>query len=231
MFNLKYLGEEETDNYVVNFRKVSANVVEITGNELQVQTNGFNLSRIGKNDNWDYSKFTTVYREVENGCQFSNDGSVYIEPEVQEPEEPTEEELEEMLKLSKQQKINQSKQLLATYLESHPLTSDCHGGKEAVYTITSEKQALMTSNYMTYTIQKQMGEEPVLTWNASGCECEVWTEEEFITLILQTSEYVKPLVSKQQKYEAQINQCASLEELNTLEISFDEDSSEEVTEK
>ena len=229
MLVLKYLNDEE-NNYEIEFRKLSKNVVEITG-DFQVQTNGFTLSRIGKTDDWDYSKFTTVYKELENGCQFSNDGTVYTEPEVPEPVQPTEEQLQEALRLNKQQKVYESKRLLATYLEDHPLISNCHGGTDAVYTVTNEKQTLMTSNYMTYTIQKQMGEDPILTWNASGCECEVWTEEEYIALILQVSEYVKPLVSKQQKYEAQINQCTSLEELSLLEIRFDEDSSAEVTEE
>lgn len=83
----------QNDNsiYEVEFKKINKNVVQITG-YFQVKTTGFTLSRPDMNDNWNYSSFTTVYREVEGGVQFSNDGSVYVEPEIMEPKESTEEE-------------------------------------------------------------------------------------------------------------------------------------------
>ena len=125
------------------------------------------------------------------------------------------------LEKAKEAKINESKLLLASYLESHPLVSNCHGGIEAEYTVTSEKQALMSSNYLTYTIAKASGLDAKLTWNASGQECEEWTEEEYVILVLQISEYVKPLVSLQQSYEVAINACTTQEELDAIEISYD----------
>ena len=79
----------------------------------------------------------------------------------------------------------------------------------------------MANNYLTYTIAKESGvENPVLTWNASGCECEVWTEEEYITLVLLIAEYVKPLVALQQSYEVQINACKTQEELDKIVIVY-----------
>ena len=121
----------------------------------------------------------------------------------------------------KEDKIKESKSLLALYLETHPLKSDCHGGVDAFYNVTTEKQALMSSNYLTYTVSKASGLDAKLTWNASGQECEEWTEQEYVTLILQISEYVKPLVSLQQSYEVDIKKCTSVEELNAIEISYD----------
>ena len=79
------------EKYSVDFHKISDNVVELVGN-FPIQTDGFVLSRENMNDDWDYSGFTTVYREVDGGCQFSNDGTVYIEPI---PYEPTLEEVKE----------------------------------------------------------------------------------------------------------------------------------------
>lgn len=123
---------------------------------------------------------------------------------------------------NKENKIVESKILLATYLEAHPLTSNCHSGVEAQYNVTTEKQSLMASNYLTYTIAKQSGvENATLTWNATGCECEEWTEEEFVTLVLQISEYVKPLVSLQQSYEVAIRNCTTQDELDAIEIIYD----------
>ena len=220
MLNLKYIGSEEM--YHVSFKSNGNNVVTITG-DFPIKKTGFNLYLPGKKDILgDYSSFVTLYREIDGGAMFSNDGSVYVEPEVVEPLPPTEEELAAMFKASKVAKVNESKVLLADYLERHPLVSDCHGGVEATYTVTSDKQALMANNYLTYTIAKESGvENPVLTWNAAGCECEVWTEEEYITLVLMIAEYVKPLVALQQSYEVQINACETQEELDEIKIVYD----------
>lgn len=35
-----------------------------------------------------FSDYTTVYRTLDNAVQLSDDGSVYVEPEVPEPGEP-----------------------------------------------------------------------------------------------------------------------------------------------
>lgn len=88
--------EVETDivqikKYYADFHKISENIVELIG-DFPIQTDGFMLSRENMADNWDYSGFTTAYREIDGGCQFSNDGSVYVEPI---PYEPTLEEVKE----------------------------------------------------------------------------------------------------------------------------------------
>lgn len=79
MLELKYLGSETS--YEIEFSKDVPHVCTILG-DLPSQTDGFTLSRIGMDDDWDYSSYTTVYRELESGIQFSDDGSVYVEPEV-----------------------------------------------------------------------------------------------------------------------------------------------------
>lgn len=98
MLHMKYKDKNET--YEVSFRTISNNVVELTG-DFPVKADGFFLSRPDFDDNWDYSAYTTIYREIENGVQFSNDSSAYVEPEapgqVQDPEPyiPTEDEIAE----------------------------------------------------------------------------------------------------------------------------------------
>ena len=83
MLKLKYIGDEES--YAVEFRTVANNIVELIG-DFPIKDTGFTLSRAEHEDNWDYTGYTTVYREIEGGVQFSNDGSVYVEPE--QPSEP-----------------------------------------------------------------------------------------------------------------------------------------------
>lgn len=133
---------------------------------------------------------------------------------------PTEEELKAAFEESKIFKVNESKILLESYLKENPLVSTCHNGVEATYTITSEKQTLMSNNYLTYMISKQSGVETELTWNATGKECEPWTEAEFLQLVLEVQAFVKPLVSLQQKYEVAIMACETQEELDSIVISY-----------
>lgn len=77
MLEMRYVDSKE--KYQVAFRKLSDHIVELMG-DFPVEISGFLMSRIGKNDEWDYTKYTTVYRNVDGGIQFSNDGSVYVEP-------------------------------------------------------------------------------------------------------------------------------------------------------
>ncbi len=95
MLNFIYIGSE--DIYDVQFSRISPNVVQVLG-DLPFSDAGFTLSREGKNDPWDYPEYTTLYREIEGGLQFSNNGSVYVEPIRPDPvpEEPYIPTLEEV---------------------------------------------------------------------------------------------------------------------------------------
>ena len=96
MLNMNYINS--TIKYAVNFKTITSNIIEIKG-DFPIQTDGIQISREKKPDDvWDDSEYTTIYREIEGGIQFSNDGSVYIEPEpIPEPEPyvPTLEEVQE----------------------------------------------------------------------------------------------------------------------------------------
>ena len=79
MLRMKYIGQ--TTEYNIDFKRISDSVVQILG-DIPIETNGFQLSREEKED-WskmDYTNYRTVYREVENGVQFSCDGSIFIPP-------------------------------------------------------------------------------------------------------------------------------------------------------
>ncbi len=82
MLNMRYVGEKSV--YDVDFRKLSDRVVELRG-DFPVKTKGFMLSRDETADEWDYKRFKTVYRKVDGGVQFSDDGSVYTAPPEPEP--------------------------------------------------------------------------------------------------------------------------------------------------
>lgn len=224
MINLKYVGESTI--YKVGFNILSSNVVQITGS-FPVKEKGFICFRDeDKDDKWDYTAYKTLHREIAGGAQFSNDGSVYVaSPEPvpapdPEPYVPTPEELATIFVQNKKDKVLLSKSLLAAYLEEHPITSTAHGGAEGVYSVTSEKQSLMMSQYMTYQIAKTVDPSTKLTWNETGKSCEEWAEQDFIQLILEIKAYVYPLVSYQQTLEEQINACTTQEMLDAIIIDF-----------
>lgn len=221
MLSMQYIGDEI--KYPVSFKRINQHIVQVTGN-LPAKPNGFTLCRIVE-DGWssDCSEYTTVYREIEGGVQFSDDGSRYVtptQPQEPEPYTPTEDELEGIFEQNKKDKVLLSKAMLAAYLEKHPITSTAHGGVEGVYSVTSEKQSFMMSQYMTYQIEKAVNPDAKLTWNETSKSCEEWTEQEFMQLILEIKSYVYPLISYQQALEEQITACSTQEDLDAIKIDY-----------
>ena len=213
---MSYINSKE--NIDCKLTTISNNIIQVNG--LPQITNGFTFYLDNNVEVGHYEDYTTVYRVIDkNTIQYSNNESIYIEPKPI-VYSPTEEELVQILNNNKLSLIVQSKQLLATYISEHPLISTCHNNTSGIYSVTSEKQSLMTSNYLSYTISKQLGLDAQLTWNESGKECEVWTEIEFLTLIAETTAYIKPLVKKQQDYEVAINNCTTVEELEAIVIEY-----------
>ena len=122
-----------------------------------------------------------------------------------------------LVKESAQQKISESKTALSEYLASHPL--QWTDGK--YYSVTSEKQALLTSNLSLYQLAVSAGQPFKLTWNSTGDECVEWTYEELAALALAIGTYVKLFVSRQQELELAIKACTTIKELDAIEINYD----------
>lgn len=81
--NILFLDQSETITATV--KKLNDNLVQITGTEPNVS--GFYLLNNAGNIFGKYERFTTLYRELEDGFILSDDGSVYVEPEpTPEPE-------------------------------------------------------------------------------------------------------------------------------------------------
>lgn len=76
MLSLNYVGEY--DSYEVEFDR-NEHVVTLKG-DFPIKTTGFYLSQPGKINDLNYTAFKTVYRVIAGGVQFSDDGSVWIEP-------------------------------------------------------------------------------------------------------------------------------------------------------
>lgn len=88
MIKVKFIGATAMNN--VSFARVNNHVVEL-GGIADAPTTGFTTWRMdGVTQLGDFSSYTTVYRTLDNAVQLSDDGSVYVEPEVPEVPEPGE---------------------------------------------------------------------------------------------------------------------------------------------
>ena len=121
MIKIKYNNQKSFEE--VSFSR-NNNVVTIT--PTTPNTNGFTTWRMDeKTQLGDFSDFTTVYKVDGDSVSYSNDGSIYIEPQ-----KPTQEEL-------RKQELQTEKAQLETWLKEH----DYIGTKIATGRATVEEYA------------------------------------------------------------------------------------------
>lgn len=222
--------KNKSEIYDGTFKQIGSNQVRITFDKIMpsndILLSGFNLvneyNKCVQTIREDYKYLYRTYEDDQMTVELCNDGIEYTPETVSQPEpyEPTPEELEAVFQQNKTNKIALSKLMLAEFLKNNPLHSSAHGGVEGIYSVTSEKQNLMMTNYATYQIAKSVNLDAKLTWNETGKSCTEWTEEEFLQLILEIKAYVYPLVSYQQKVEEEIYKCTTQEELEKISVNY-----------
>lgn len=183
-----------------------------------------NYATIGGNKKWsevdnlpiftddeDFSNKIICYKYVDG--EFTFDEEKYNEAKLNR--------ISEELKFKKKTLIAQSKQNLADYLSNHTITSSCHG-EAAEYSITSEKQSHLSNMIVAAQMAQATGVAYSPSWNATGQKStNDWTLAQLQQLTFEIEAVVRPLVSKQQEMEIQLTSAQSLEELELVEISFD----------
>lgn len=179
MLSLKYLNEKE--KYLISFSVVSRNIVQIIG-DFPIKTSGFTLSRESKEDNWDYSSYTTVYREVDGGVQFSNDGSAYIEPIPPTPPEPYIPTLEEV----KEQKVSEMNDVQQDTIQNGIDVTLLDGTVEH-FTLTDHDQ----TSLMGLQTQIVQGVEEI-PWHTSdqGDHCKYYSNANMSLIVRSAMEFV-----------------------------------------
>lgn len=65
--------------YDVDVMAILPDVIQVTGPKLIMKESGFILIDEEENE-YDYSDYSTLYRTIEGGFQYSNDGSIWVEP-------------------------------------------------------------------------------------------------------------------------------------------------------
>lgn len=87
---------------------ISDNIIEVTG--LLQSTSGFIFYLDNNIAVGNYDDFTTIYKTIdETTIQYSNDGTIYVEPPTPPP--PTEEEKKKEFELFKESKVNEMNQI------------------------------------------------------------------------------------------------------------------------
>lgn len=109
-------------------------------------------------------------------------------------------------------RIAQSKEDLAAYLKSHPITWT--DGEQ--YSITAERQAQLTG---TVVAAQADGQPP--EWNSTGGVCREWDVAELTALAVAIKNRVKALVKYQQTQEVAMRNAASREELDAISVDYD----------
>lgn len=159
-----------------------------------------------------YSGFVIVSVNTdENGAD-----SVNIEPNIELWSKWRDSINKSELETAKIAKIQQSNDLLKEFLATHPIT--WVDGQQ--YSVTEEKQGLLTSNIALYQLSVQAGKPRELKWNTTGDVCTVWTIENLSALALAIGDYVQPYVAYQQTVEVQIKECTTIEELDSIVIDY-----------
>lgn len=210
-----------------------------TSDEVEAEKNFNNTKEIFLlNENGQIYKQVTGYGEVQYRktiSKYYNDENNVLQPAVQiklktldlraqievleSKINPTVNEDAMSLDEYKIYRITKSKSDLEDYIAEHTLKSSAHGGIEATYTVTKEKQDWMVQQYLTYQLEKQTDPNAVLTWNESGEICEEWTEAEFAQLLLETKAFIYPLRAYQQSIEKEIMACT--DKVSVAAITFD----------
>ena len=81
MIKIKYNNQENFEE--VSFSKLEENIVSLKG--ATENNSGFTTYRMSGDQLGDFSDYTTTYRLLDDEVQYSNDGSIWVEPEPYEP--------------------------------------------------------------------------------------------------------------------------------------------------
>lgn len=210
MLEMKYIGSD--DIYTVGFKNISKNIVMLTG-DFPVKTTGFTLSRVGKNDNWDYSACTTIYREIEGGVQFSNDGSVYIEPTPTPEPEPYVPTLEKVKEL-KLEETNATQQVTIQQGMDVTLTD----GTVEHFTLTDHDQ----TSLMGLQAQAAQGVE-MIPWHTSdeAEHCKFYSNADMALITSTAMEYVTWHVTYFRDLRIYIRSLQTKEEVEAVTYGMD----------
>lgn len=206
MLIMKYEGLKT--EYTVAFSRISDHVIQLLG-DFPAKAKGFILSREGKEDNWDYSGFNTIYREIDGGVQFSDDGSVYVAPPEPEPEpdpEPYVPTLEEVKEYKKQE-------IMSAYqaVKTSGFDIELSGGTEH-FPLKDEDVTFLFGKQL----ELQGSTEEEISYQDSENRCKLYSREDMQLIISKALLFVNFQTTYRNNLCEWIDECSSTEEMNSI---------------
>ena len=211
MLNLQYVGD--ATKYPVIFRRISDHIVQVTG-KIPIKLSGFTLSRLVPDD-WkpDYSRYNTVYREINGVVQFSDDGSVYVAPPDPEPEpdpEPYVPTLDE-IKAAKRQEIAMMHQsVIAAGIDVNLSIGTQH------FQLSQEDMTFL----MGKKIELESGALEV-SYQDSDNHCMFLSNEDMQAVIMTAFAFVDIQTTYRNNLYEWIDQCATSQEVEEISYGID----------
>ena len=211
MIKLKYVGEKNI--YDILFKKLNSNIVQITG-DFPVKAKGFICFREeDEADEWNYEGFTTVYREIDGGAQFSDNGSVYIEPVIPEPGE-----LEPYIPTLKEVQDAKKQEIYMAYQAAKVV------GVEVSISTGTERFPL-TDEDITFLIGKQFelssSANDYISYQDSNNHCKFYSREDMQTIIQQALLFVNYQTAYRNNLCEWVEQCTTAEEVEVIYYGAD----------
>ena len=210
MLKMKYIGDMES--HLVDFRNLSSNIAQLSG-DIPVNTTGFNMFKLDGSYLGDYSAYTTVYREIEGGVQFSNDGSVYVPPAPTPEPEPYVPSLEEV-KESKVVEMNAAQQYMIQMGIDVTLTD----GTVEHFTLTDHDQ---TSLMGLQTKVEQGAEQNPWHTSDEAEHCKFYSNADMALITTAAMEYVTWHVTYFRDLRIYIRRLETKDEVNAVVYGMD----------
>ena len=207
MLSFKYVGEQT--EYVVNFKRISENIIQVKG-DFPVKAKGFFCSRLGDtDDNWDYSGFNTLFREVEGGAQFSSDGSVYVAPPEPEPTPEPESYVPtlEEIKGTKKQEIGIAYQAV----KAAGVEIELSTGKEQ-FTLSDEDVVFLYGKQ----VELATGKREAVSYQDAANRCKFYPAEDMQKIIEEAFQFVSYQTTYRNTLWEWVDECTTKEEVEDI---------------
>lgn len=206
MLKLQYVGEDIT--HIVEFHRINKHVIQIKG-DLPIKTSGFRCSKLVANNRWDYTAYTTIYKLIEGGAQFSDDGSVYVappEPQPTPPPEPYIPTLEEVKEAKKQE-------IRLAYNATKAVGVD-------VELSTGREHFPLTDEDVTFLFGKQLEisspQNDVVSYQDVNNRCKFYPVEDMQKIIQEALQYVSYQTTYRNTLWEWVDECQTKEEVEGI---------------
>lgn len=219
----KSLGimKENVSNTLEKVTQVKKSIVNITG--VDIPNMGKKIDEVSKSTSDLKQAQVNIEKSVSAADKKASDAATDIKKVGDRVSalEPVTDYTTLPIEEAKAYRVKESATALAEFLAANPITSTCHGGVEARYSITKDKQDYLQSMIAVTQLAEQSGVPYQPSWNATGEVCTYdWTLAELCQLAMEIETVVRPLVSYQQTIEKSINNCTTMEELQAVVINY-----------